>query len=326
MCQSFGRRVSDMNKVTEIVTHDGEFHADDVFAVAVLKMVFPDASVFRTRNPEMTKPKSNRVIVDVGGQFDKEKNAFDHHQKVGSPEPRESGIKYSGFGLVWKTYGHCYLFNVSSFSKSLHNITSVQTNYIWEAIEKSLVSMIDATDNGQKLTTTTKEFGEIYCVDIIDHVSNYNLAYFENQNKESQRRAFEMAVEFAEQVLFRLIVKSYGIVLAEDTVKAARDGSPLLVLENGAPWMNIVVKDMPEVLFVAYPVEDRTWMLQAVPPELGSFEKRKGLPEHWAGLRNDELKKVTRVDDAIFCHPNLFICGAETKEGILKLAQLAIGE
>ena len=32
-----------------IATHGGKFHADDAWAVAVLKVLFPDADVIRTR-------------------------------------------------------------------------------------------------------------------------------------------------------------------------------------------------------------------------------------------------------------------------------------
>ena len=34
--------------------------------------------------------------------------------------------------------------------------------------------------------------------------------------------------------------------------------------------------------------------------------------------------EMTKVEDAIFCHPGLFICGAKSKEGAIALAKLAI--
>ncbi len=36
-----------------IATHSGKFHADDVWAVAVLDLVFPDSDLVRTRDPEV---------------------------------------------------------------------------------------------------------------------------------------------------------------------------------------------------------------------------------------------------------------------------------
>ena len=47
-----------------IVTHDGSFHADDVFAVATLLKLFPDANVIRTRDTSVIERAD--VVVDVG--------------------------------------------------------------------------------------------------------------------------------------------------------------------------------------------------------------------------------------------------------------------
>jgi uncharacterized UPF0160 family protein len=48
-----------------IATHSGKFHADDVWAVAVLDVVFPGSELVRTRDPETIR----RAVfaVDVGG-------------------------------------------------------------------------------------------------------------------------------------------------------------------------------------------------------------------------------------------------------------------
>jgi uncharacterized UPF0160 family protein len=48
------------------------------------------------------------------------------------------------------------------------------------------------------------------------------------------------------------------------------------------------------------------------------------LPKAWAGLRNQELAAVTGVQDSVFCHSNLFIGGARSMEGALRLAELAL--
>ncbi|MDO8564969.1 MAG: MYG1 family protein, partial [bacterium] len=67
-----------MGKKT-IVTHEGKFHADDVFAVATLLLALQDeAEVRRTRDEEDVA--SADIAVDVGGIYDAEKNRFDHHQ------------------------------------------------------------------------------------------------------------------------------------------------------------------------------------------------------------------------------------------------------
>jgi len=48
------------------------------------------------------------------------------------------------------------------------------------------------------------------------------------------------------------------------------------------------------------------------------------LPSAWAGLRDAELQKVSGVEDAVFCHRALFTAVARSKEGAIKLAQIAL--
>ena len=86
----------------KIVTHNAKFHTDDVFAIATLLILYPEAEIIRTRDEAILK--SADIVVDVGQVHDAEKNRFDHHQ-VGGAGKRENGIQYASFGLVWKKFG-----------------------------------------------------------------------------------------------------------------------------------------------------------------------------------------------------------------------------
>ncbi|KAG1660405.1 UPF0160 protein MYG1, mitochondrial [Nymphon striatum] len=72
-----------------VVTHNGNFHADDVFSVAALKSIFPSFELIRTRDLE-TIAKAD-IVIDVGGEYDADAGRFDHHQRGGAGE-RENGI------------------------------------------------------------------------------------------------------------------------------------------------------------------------------------------------------------------------------------------
>ncbi|WP_334169494.1 MYG1 family protein, partial [Timonella senegalensis] len=61
-----------------IATHNGKFHADDVFGVALLKQLYPDAQVVRSRDPKVLDQAD--IVLDVGGVYDVEARRFDHHQ------------------------------------------------------------------------------------------------------------------------------------------------------------------------------------------------------------------------------------------------------
>ena len=93
--------------ITQLVTHSGGFHADELLSSVILTRLFPDATVLRSRDKALITPAEGRIIYDVGGDFDAEAGIFDHHQR---PNPlREDGQPYSSFGLIWAHYGHDYL-------------------------------------------------------------------------------------------------------------------------------------------------------------------------------------------------------------------------
>ena len=47
----------------KIATHSGNFHADEVTAVAILKLIYPKAKVIRTRDEK--KLNETNIRVDV---------------------------------------------------------------------------------------------------------------------------------------------------------------------------------------------------------------------------------------------------------------------
>ncbi len=83
-------------------THDGRFHADEIFALAVLNLFYPDLEIVRSRDEGVYKNAD--IIVDVGHVYEPDNLIFDHHQRSFALK-RESGIPYASFGLVWKHYG-----------------------------------------------------------------------------------------------------------------------------------------------------------------------------------------------------------------------------
>ena len=82
------------NPRTIVVTHDGIFHADEVFAVALISLL-GDVDVIRTRSKaELMLAVASPIVwvVDVGGVYDPDKLCFDHHQDI---------TLASAAGLVW---------------------------------------------------------------------------------------------------------------------------------------------------------------------------------------------------------------------------------
>lgn len=81
--------------MTNMVTHNGIFHSDEVVAVALLQ-VFKNWSgkIIRTRDEEIISEEKGKgsYIIDVGGEYDGQR-LFDHHQDA---------ELLSSAGLMWK--------------------------------------------------------------------------------------------------------------------------------------------------------------------------------------------------------------------------------
>jgi len=282
-----------------IVTHNGNFHADDVFSIAAIKCIFPSFTLVRTRDLELINKAD--IVIDVGGEYDADKGRFDHHQRGGAGE-RENGIPYSSFGLIWQKYG------LEICQGNQEVATSVDTG---------LVSVIDAIDCGHVEGVSTG-------VSLSHTISMFNPTWQEDSHFDE---CFDEAVVFASRVLARFIASASGGISAKSIVaKAIEDAADprVIVLEKYTPWKRTVHALSDEALYMVYPSSSGQWRIQTVPAELGSFDDRKPLPKQWAGLSDDALKEVTGLDDAMFCHNGLFIAGCKSFESTMKMAAMAL--
>jgi len=289
-----------MNDKT-IVTHNGNFHADDVFSIAAFKSILPSFKLVRTRNLELIAKAD--IVIDVGGEYDPDTDRFDHHQRGGAGE-RENGIPYSSFGLIWKKYG----LEICQGNQSVAN-----------AVDAGLVSTIDAIDCGHVE-------GVSKGISLSQTISMFNPTWQEDSHFDS---CFDEAVDFASRVLTRFIASANGGINAKEIVAKAIDNaedSRVIVLEKYTPWKKTVHALSEDALYMIYPSQTGQWRIQTVPVEPDSFEDRKSLPKQWAGLSDTELKEVTGIDDAMFCHNGLFIAGAESFESTMKMASIALNE
>jgi uncharacterized UPF0160 family protein len=287
-----------MNDKT-IVTHNGNFHADDVFSVAALKGIFSSVTLIRTRDLEIIAKAD--IVIDVGGEYDSTTDRFDHHQRGGAGA-RENGIPYSSFGLMWQKYG-------LDVCKGNQNVAN--------ALDAGLVSTIDAIDCGY-----VKGVSE--GISLSQTISMFNPTWQEDSHFDV---CFDEAVEFASHVLTRFIATANGGISAKTIVASAIENTQdprVIVLEKYTPWKKTVHALSEEALYMVYPSQTGQWRIQAVPVEPGSFEDKRPLPKEWAGLSDKALQEVTGIDDAMFCHNGLFIAGTESFESTMKMAAIAL--
>lgn len=307
-----------------IATHSGKFHADDVWAVAVLDLIFPGSELVRTRDAQVIEAAD--FAVDVGGVWDPEAGRFDHHQK-GFQGARSSGVVYASAGLVWKTYGpRCV--SLLAEQRTGCVLTPEQSREIAHAIDSDVVQYLDMSDTG-----AAKNAPGGYGLSAI--VSGFNPGWLDEQSAGSAAAAdalrlqrFRRAMEFASDIMGNGVAYRVGAMLAVQQVRQSErlENGRVLFLENAAlPWAGIVRNEMPDVLFVvSHSLADQRYMIHTVPTSSDTFDARKDLPSSWAGLQGDSLAAMTGVPEAVFCHNNLFIAACKSYDGIREMARQAL--
>jgi uncharacterized UPF0160 family protein len=297
-----------------LITHSGMYHADDVFTYAVLQTVFPNHALIRTRDEALINGTENVIVFDVGGVFDAEKNRFDHHQP-GRPE-REDGIPYSSFGLIWKHYGMDYLrVKVSDFDLADEKLIE-----LWESIDR-LAYEIDALDNGK--------FDDPAMLNP-NHISRaITWGAPASRDENVMKASFITAADMAGHLLKGKVLGKAKALSDEVVVHSlvAKNGDKNWIeLPEGLSFNKVLAEpENRNLLYVILPeMGGAQWCLIALKSHEGNFQSRKELPESWAGLRDEDLQKATKTDDAIFCHLGRFFAVAKSRESIMRMLWTAL--
>lgn len=287
-------------------THSGSFHADEVFALATLRLAHGAIGILRTRDADVLEQCDIRV--DVGRKYDPATGDFDHHQ--GDAGERPNGIRYASFGLVWRKYG----------------AELCGSEAIAEELDQNLVAPIDAGDNGQELVELVFEGVGPYHLGRL--IGSFGPQWDDTDREAAEQQGFGEALMLADGIIRREIAaaqaRARATGLVRQAIEAASKADPRIIeFDRGLPWKSIVMKESAEALVVIYPRDD-DWGVQAVPADTGAFDNRRDFPEAWAGLEGADLQAVTGVADATFCHIGRFMAVAGSREGALALARLAL--
>lgn len=283
------------------ITHSGTFHADEVMATVFLLNKFGNIKLFRTNNPS----NNNAFIYDVGfGEYD--------HHSIDFDKARSNGIKFASCGLVWEKYG----FDIA-------DMTGVNKQSFYDAIEKNLVMDIDRDDNGQSL----KNEPEIKMQNIPNLISSFN-PNWDDLSKENE--CFLKAVDFANTIFNNMVNNIISKEKARIIIEKKLDelNGSILILDNYMPWKEIVLSSKnpkaKDILYAIFPSRRGGYNVVATPVAPGSFEIKKPFPSAWAGLDKEELRKVSKIATINFCHKNLFICACDTFEDAIKIASISL--
>lgn len=281
-----------------IATHSGPFHADDVFACALLKryMQTPgseEIEFVRTRDQAIIDAAD--YVVDVGGIYDEDACRFDHHQND------YTGNRSSvGMVLDWlEASGQIHPFVAGELRSTLiDELDDADTKGTSSAMSLLVWSMNPQWDDAEP--DFDKKFGE--------------------------------ATLMADLVIERFEFAARSKLNASEILDQISRGGEIVESECYLPDMAFEVAVRSETAkFIIWPSSETQWMVQCVPPVDDRTSQRLPFPEAVAGLRGADLEAVvgdlgSDVNPASpFVHKGAFIGGAATREGAYALAQFALG-
>lgn len=271
--------------------HDGVFHADEITAVAllvILDLVDPK-NVVRSRQEE--KLALCEYVCDVGGIYDPQRKLFDHHQASYKGEMSSAGL-------------------ILTYIKEQKLMKAEEAHFIYH----SLVKGVDDHDNGRS--------PQIPGITLFSHViANFAPPTYQADAKEMDN-AFHEALEFTIGHLERLLSRHrYNRECRKTVESVMRQHKQCLIFDRAIPWAEnffaLHGKEHP-ALFVVMPSGDY-WKLRGIPPDdEHKMQVRLPLPQEWAGLLGEDLKRVSKLPGALFCHKGRFTSVWETKEDALR--------
>ena len=274
-----------INKFDYLITHGATFHADDVFATALMTILNPGAIFIRTLDPEKTvqdlidkkRVDKDRIIVyDIG------RGEFDHHQ-LDTPV-RENGIKYAAFGLLWKAFGD---------------------HEQYPYFDEDFIQQIDDHDNGGKECEINKIIGAF------NRTSNESSSFPENTG-------FQDAANIAINILERLFIQYdednlTRKQLEECEVKENCDGLKYII--SPVPPRNNRYLYEKNIRIIIYPHLRGGYAVQFRSDKFGSMESSYYFPEIWRGKPQEKLP-----DGVTFVHKSGFLANCKDIETAEKMA------
>jgi uncharacterized UPF0160 family protein len=317
-----------------LVTHGSNFHPDDVFATATALLYYgvdktglgqflhgyneikerhsgEFVRVVRTLDKKVMDKAT--VLMDIGREYDEKRDRFDHHQEGGAGK-REEGTPYASFGLVWKKFGKKIIGNAE----------------VSEYVDKMLVKQIDAMDNGIGIAkslfpdgTQPLLFEELINLDC-DLV--YSLGLTPQEMSKVFDKTFFKLIPIAQKMIILTALKGFALIEADKKLEHLYNkmtDKRIIIMDKKLPFRLAGYK---EVLFSVYPSTRGGWNAQVVQIAEGFYDSRTHFPSTWGGKTPEELQKITGVSDAEFCHIGRWLVSAGSKEGVLKMVQLALKE
>lgn len=275
-----------------LMTHAGIFHADDVFATALLSIYFKQLNEPFTikRVTDVSEADANdpeTIVYDIGS------GNFDHHQANDDEIDyhfEETVIPKASFGLLWDELG----FKVIKQSAKKLGVLPMDDYYeIDHFIDSKLVTAIDAADNGYFLDKFG--FNEI----IRDFIDENDL-----------EGSFHQAVALAEDVLKRRIKNEFNQQHKAHAIlkKTKFITQSIALLPTHGPIRELIYRH-PDLELYIYPSLRGGYNVQTV-RHYSPYSHTVTIP-----------KEAINLPGVTFVHKDGFLLSAETEEQAINAAK-----
>ncbi len=231
-----------MSRVNKIGTHNGVFHADEITAIAVIKIFTgSNPEIIRTRDKDVLNNilQEGGILIDVGGEYNFEKGIFDHHHsKNGVNNMASAGIIADALGITEEKY----------------------------PLLVSLIREVDAQDLGIK-RNPEHHFSNI--------VKSFNgLADNPSNNDDAFEKALEFAVNYITTLKKQDELNLFYKKEVEETVIKEINGIKVAVRRKDDKFVPAVEFTGEADLVLSWDKQQNCWSLQAVPLTKGDFKSK----------------------------------------------------
>lgn len=289
-----------------IYTHNRNFHSDELMAIALLikyHIQGESYNIIRTRDENIlqtAKEDKNCFVIDVGFSYDSSFLNFDHHQN-NDLLSWEDGSPLSSCGLVWKWLRE---------NKKLHQHMNSQ---MMDSLEKDLIKPIDMHDNG------LEEWGpaEIF--------SSYNRKTEKDDLIDKKfNQALQAIMQYLDNFIYSLKIKKSDEKSIKKAIKQSEEYDGIVIsdcgIDSGVEWVS---KLTDKKIFI-YPRTRNSWIIKIVHCSNSKINK-VNFPDSWLGQSSQDLKKISGLNNLIFCHKSGHMCIIDgTKENALSFARYII--
>ncbi len=292
-----------------LITHGGPFDSSDILSGMLLGKIF-NGYIYRSNEFEYNVNFNPDAIIFKFGFDLKEKTNSCHRDSMSFRTPI----------LIWNQFGH----EIIQKELNLYDCDVCLIEEIYVAMKKRLIIPIDFFSS--KEAAMTRKYTA--STDINKIICSFNPNWNEPQDFD---KSFIEALNFLELVFNHYLARIFAKIKSKKIVeKAIKDSTnDILILNQFVPWIDTLLDSSnpkaKNIKFCIYPsIREEGYNWQCVPLYSGAKFYRKEVPEDWRGLDSYQLRELTGIKTANFCHYSGYLGGARTLEDTINFVKLAM--